>query len=341
MWPATLDMASEALPLGVGAGNFVARFPAYRDPKEIEISTFGHQFGTAPQTPHNDPLHLFAELGIGGVLLLILGLVSLGRLYRRRELEPLALAGLAAFLPLTLFRSPFWNAPAAVALLTALWLGTPRSEAETGRATQWTGRILAIGLLALGVVILLGESFGAGFFRAKRLRDAPGGTASLERAMAIDVFEPKWRLLHSQIHHPRRRPVSANRLPEVVADLRYVLGRRPDSYRALAEMGDLGVHHPELREEGRRSVARLVELDPGHPEGLYLAAEYAFMSGQFTAGILALARLGQRTPIEAKLRLMEQATHAEADPRKKVQYAAVQLELRKLLRKLFPNDRDR
>lgn len=83
--PPALELAGDAPVFGVGAGQFVARFPEVRDPAEIERSTHGRRSGTESlvEHPHDDVLLAFVESGVvGGVLLTLFLAMALVRAAR-------------------------------------------------------------------------------------------------------------------------------------------------------------------------------------------------------------------------------------------------------------------
>lgn len=76
IWEATLRMAGDALPLGVGLGAFQEAFPLYRPPviPANRLVDFAH----------NDYLQLLAETGLAGLLVLGWALLGLGAFVLRR-----------------------------------------------------------------------------------------------------------------------------------------------------------------------------------------------------------------------------------------------------------------
>ena len=137
-----------------------------------------------------------------------------------------------------------------------------------------------------------------------------------------------------------------SRLDETLADLNAVLERRPGEYRALIDVGYLGLQHPRvpvgsdtLGARGKTAIAHLRSLDPAHPQGLFLASEYAFRDGQADEAIELLRSLGKRAhgPVARKIaqlsRLMQ---NSELPAAQRMAYAKVSLALRRLRRELPP-----
>ena len=351
IWPGALRQAKDALPLGVGAGNFRVDFPRYRDHEEIKLSSRGHQFGTRVSTAHNDLIQILVDFGLGGCLIVGFLLWSLFAGYKARRVDASAIAALAAFVPIAMFRAPLYNGAAAPFLILVCALAyrgkDDAAAGEPSAAAQLAARAGGLALAVVATMILVGESSGADFLRAKRNRDPLAGAAALDRAIAWDPFTSDWRLLRSAIHHQRGEPVSPKaRLDETLADLSAVLERRPAEYRALVDVGFLGLFHPKvpvgertLEAAGREAVTKLLGLDPAHPQGLFLASEYAFLAGKLDAGLAALKRLGKRAhgPIDKRIRslskMMQQPGLASE---RRLALAKLSLALRKLKRELPP-----
>lgn len=350
LYPATWELGKNRFPLGTAAGNYRLHFPRFRDPEEIVLSSRGHRFGTRVAVAHNDPLQLWAELGLAG--LAILGLVlafCIGAIRRGRLAVP-AIAALVGWLPLALFRSPLFNAAAACALVVTLAAGLrPKTNGRRLQPRVRAGmRFLGLPLVVVGLSIVYGEWQGAQFFRAKLAKDPIAGAAALDRAVAGDPLESDWRLLRAQIHHKLGAGVPAKFLESTLVDLNAVLDRRPFEYKALIDVGYLGLRHGEvtvgarpLAEAGQNCVKVLLQLDPGHPQGLYLASEYAFVAGQLDAALKHLRRLRNEALILQKYEQVNKLRAEEKDYQRKLQYSRVQLALGKLHSELFPKSAQR
>ncbi|MFQ5506727.1 MAG: O-antigen ligase family protein, partial [Planctomycetota bacterium] len=271
LYPAVLRLARHELPIGTGAGNFRVEFPPFRDPEEILISSHGGAFETRVETAHSDPLQVLAELGLPGALCLLMFLLALYRSLQSGRLGTAGLASMLAFLPVTLFRSALWNGPAALAWVAGLALAH-----EPGRLARMRG-LAPVGLLLclLGVPALLGESHGARFLRAQQKRDLPGVLEALDRAVLLDPFETRWRVLRAQIRRKNRAAIQDSNLEELAEELEEVLERRPNDVDALAELAWLGLDRAELRPRGSRALGRLLAIYPSHRAALELRRDYA------------------------------------------------------------------
>ncbi len=343
IWPRALRLARDNVLAGVGAGNFAAAFPPYRDLAEIDISSFGHRIATRVTNPHNDVLWIASELGVLGLVLVSMFVLAIVRAASEHRIAAIGLAALCAIVPVALTRAPLGNAPAAFSCMLALWLGMPPEARPIPALVRVGARALGLPLCLLGFSILLGEGGGAGFLRAKRHNDPRAGVAAIDRAIRFDPIQTDWRLLRAQVHHKPGSKVPAKYLDATLQDLDAVLQRRPNEAKALADLGYLGLVHGEhafrdgkLRIAGLRATAHLLDLDPKHPQALFLAADYAFLAGKPARGLLALERLGLEAPIVAKLRQIRALVRKEENPQRKIELTRVQLSLRKLLRKLFP-----
>ncbi|MBK7641730.1 MAG: O-antigen ligase family protein [Planctomycetes bacterium] len=95
----TLRLVQANLVFGVGPGQFAARFPPYRDPAEIEISTHQRRLDTETEVehPHDDWILPLVESGLVAGLCWIAFLIAAGWMALRRLAtpEPLAAAALA------------------------------------------------------------------------------------------------------------------------------------------------------------------------------------------------------------------------------------------------------
>ena len=194
IWPGALRQAKDALPLGVGAGNFRVAFPRYRDHREIQLSSRGHEFGTRVTTAHNDFIQVLVDLGLVGILLLGAFGWGLVAAFRRAQLDPSGFAALAAFIPIAAFRAPLYNAASALVFVLALCdthSAPAGARSPSTRSADWFGRFAGVPLLLVASVVLVGENGGADFLRAKRTNDPLAGAAALDQAVTWDPFDER------------------------------------------------------------------------------------------------------------------------------------------------------
>jgi O-antigen ligase/tetratricopeptide (TPR) repeat protein len=132
---ARLPQVLEAHPIhGVGPGQFQAAFPPFRDPAEIQLSSFGRQEPTpiAVEHPHNDWFNAIVEHGpIGGGAIVLFLLIMLWRGARATwggdsTQRDFGLAAVALLVN-ALFNSPLFYGPAAPAIAFAVFgvVGAP------------------------------------------------------------------------------------------------------------------------------------------------------------------------------------------------------------------------
>lgn len=265
--------------LGLGPGQFQAGFPPYRDPAEIELSTFDRKEPTPIEVEHahNDGLTALAEYGlIGGGALLLFLLLTLVRAVRhltgedetRRDFglaaiavltnagvnsnllySPLALLG--AFVVLGVVAGPTdirrarsafdYIAPGLA--LAALAVLAPRalSYIEYGRALAEipSARIV----LEDGREKLDATALGAILENARRIR--PDGPVVLEKRAEL------LRAIDADIETQRE-------------NLRRWLQVRPHSFAGLLAGGAMEARQGSFDTAHDRFDAAL-RLDPGHP----------------------------------------------------------------------------
>ncbi len=337
----TLRMTKAHLPLGIGAGNFPVLYPEYRSQKEIQLSTFGHQFQTRALSAHNDLAQLLAELGILAFIPLTWFLLALWKTLIRQQPSSshsppstLALLPLTGFVLLSLSRSPLQNAPAAILPFLALSLLTkgdthvwPRQNSRIYAGLRAIG---SLSLILMGMSIVFGHSFGAAFVRAQKAGLGQEAYTAIDRARRIDPFATDWALLEAQMLKTRE-PARATALLDLV------LHRRPGSYRALIERAKMGLRDPLFQTGGRQASQTLLRLDPSHPMALLLASEYRFLDGKLSQGLSLLERLADPVAIDKK-RTQILALAKRAPLAQKIPLMRLAVELRRLGRKLFPAD---
>lgn len=169
---ASLPSVLEAHPkFGVGPGQFQAAFPPFRDPIEIQLSSFERKEPTPIEVEHahNDWFTALVEHGpLGGGALVVFLLIMLWRGTRatwggdstQRDFGVAAVAILVN----ALFNSPLFYGPAAPAIAFAIFgvvcspaILNPGVEDETGAKTSGSHKTLrylipALSLIALGLV---------------------------------------------------------------------------------------------------------------------------------------------------------------------------------------------
>ena len=277
--------------LGAGPGQFQAAFPPFRDPAEIEASSFDRREPTPIEVEHahNDPLTALAELGVVGggafALLLLLALVRAVKLVTlgdddRRDL---ALAAVAVLANCTV-NSPLLYGPVAP-LIGFVLIGTVlgrdgRAEAEPtapGRASlisqRWYER-LAPGLALAALVLLAPRAISlVGYGRA--LAEIPAARIVLDDGREkLDAQRLGEILERASEHAPdspivlelRRAELASTSAPAAAqrAALDRLLSRRPHSFAALMNLGVLEAREGDYV-AAERAFYRALLLDPGSP----------------------------------------------------------------------------
>jgi tetratricopeptide (TPR) repeat protein len=173
LWPMMARAAASFPALGMGRGAFEAAFPRYQS--ELNPNTLTH--------PENAVLQLAAELGLPGLLLLVLAVWGFARLARREGLDALevsALAGVAALALHNLFDFSLELPACAVAALVVLGTVARPRERDTADAWALPSSLVSLGasgaLMAVALVALLPG--------ASRLSDAETELAEQVRARA-------------------------------------------------------------------------------------------------------------------------------------------------------------
>src|SRR5262249_30771196 len=140
--------------VGVGAGNFAAAFPPYRDPEEARISSRDFALESSPETAHCDPLEIAAETGVPGLLALIgLLLVTARACAKASGFAAIAAAGVVAIATTSLSRSPLLPNPAAfLALFGLLGLVEPGRRSGSSPRANRAAALLLLPALALSAI---------------------------------------------------------------------------------------------------------------------------------------------------------------------------------------------
>ena len=312
-------------PLGAGPGQFQAAFPPFRDPAEIEASSFDRREPTPIEVEHahNDPLTAVAELGyVGGgafVLLLLLALVRSVKLIASGEDDQrdLALATVALLANCTV-NSPLLYGPVAPLIgfcLIGSVLGRdgsgPSGEAGAERprvlSGQWYDR-LAPGL-ALVALLLLSPRAVSLIRYGRAMAEVPDARIVLDDGREkLDAQRLRGILDRAGEHAPqspivletRRALLAAEGAPaeEQRAALDAWLKRRPHSFAALMNRGVLEAREGEY-EAAERAFHRALSLDRGSPvllENLVRLACDRRWDTDVEEGLQMLSDLGRLDP---------------------------------------------
>ncbi len=278
-------------PLGAGPGQFQAAFPPFRDPAEIEASSFDRREPTPIEVEHahNDPITALAELGfVGGgafILLLLLALVRAVRLVTlgdddRRDLALATIAVLAN----CAVNSPLLYGPVAP-LIGFVLIGTVLGR--DGRAAQGEGgseraklisqhwyERLAPGLALLALLLLSPRAISLVRY-GRAMAEIPGARIVLDDGREkLDAQRLSAILDRAGEHAPespivletRRAQLASTGAPaqQQRAALERWLRRRPHSFAALMNLGVLEAREGNY-EAAEAAFYRALLLDPGSP----------------------------------------------------------------------------
>ena len=264
-WARIDDVLTDHGRLGLGPGQFEAGFPPYRDPAEIEVSTFGRREPTPVDVEHahSEPLTALAEYGWigGGAFALLLALVVLragallaGEDDTRRDLAAAAIAVVAV----SLVNAPLLHGPAAPALAF-----TAFGAVLASRPTDGSRRLIdLLGLaIPLAAVALLGRTAVSFVAHGRALARVP--EARIVLADGREQLDPDRldALLRDALEARPDSPVALEKRAQLlsrvgapIADRREVMGRlltvRPNSVAALVNAGTLEARSGEFRRAG-------------------------------------------------------------------------------------------
>ncbi len=273
---------------GVGPGQFAARFPPYRDPREIELSS--HQRRVENETevehPHDDWVLPFVEGGIAGGLATLVFLagvlwIAFARLARP---EPLAVAALALLANAAAHGTLSFDANSSS--LAAVVFGALLAR-EQAPVAGWARRFLPLAALALCIVqaprawqmVQHGQALSA-------LGSLDLANGSLERAVdrALEACPDSVPALSLRA----RWAPAAQRDPALAEALwQSVLALRPNRFEAWMQLGTLEARQGR-RAEALSAFTHAGGLDPEHPG---LLQNFVTLQAELGQGAAALAAL--------------------------------------------------
>lgn len=304
VWGRLSALLADFPALGVGPGQFAAEFPPYRDPAEIELSSFGRRLEQEKEVEHahNDLLNPVAESGLlGGSLFALFWVLLLRTAVLQIRRDPGTRAALGAamigLLAMGLIRAPLHVHPIAAALgfgIAGALLGRRDRGGEVGRARQ----LLPVGLFVLLAIdagsaldlVRHGQALTASHRALAEFAAVDDGTTptpdSLRAARLFDAHEEAIRAVEFAPDSPRalahlaRLEGSMGTAGEEVRALWLLhLSVRPHSIEGLVQLGivEERLGNPEA---AREAWTRALELDPGHPRVLRNLAQLELDSSE-------------------------------------------------------------
>jgi len=273
VWSASLDMALDHPFFGVGGGQFAARFPDYRDPRELELSNWQRRVeaGTEVEHPHNDWLLPWVEGGLvaGAAWSVFLGLVFLASLHALRggatSRAAWAAGALGAVLGAALNAPLLYNPTASFTsfLFFGALLGPVARPRARGKLSGSLPRLLVLGL-ALLLVLYLPRAWGMARHGAALAKLAETTSATAQAEAIEEALEACPDSVTALSLRARWRHASANDLAGALEDWEDVLELRPARFEAWMQRGVLLARSGELA-AARAAFDRALELDEGHP----------------------------------------------------------------------------
>lgn len=236
-WGASALMVADHPLAGVGEGRFREAYPPYQGAYLAALPDAGQAavWPSPVESPHNDYLHVAAELGLPGLLLLLgtLGWILRDAVRAIRRAEGAerawragALGGLVALLVAALFGYPLHTATGLylAATLSAISLAAAPGHLVCPPAPRWQS-VLLIAVTALGFVQAahLLRVYAASLHlhrgtEALLRRDLPGAIDALEWAHEVSPLDSQVRATLGRAHLAAGRPDRA--LPHLEAGLR-------------------------------------------------------------------------------------------------------------------------
>ncbi len=292
----TLRLARANLLLGVGPGQFAARFPPFRDPEEIELSTHQRRLDTETEVehPHDDWILPLVEGGLvaGLCWIAFLGAAAWAALRRLAMPEPLAAAALALLANAGAHGVLCFDAVSSSLAFVSIGALLAREDAPI---TGWTRRFLPFAALALCVIqiprawalVRHGQALSA-------LGTLDLASGSLERA--VD------RALEAAPDSVAARSLRARFAPAAQHDpalarsiWEQVLALRPNRFEAWMQLGNLAARSG-AREQALADFTQAAALDPGHPGLLQNFVTLFAELGRTDLALSALAELQATHP---------------------------------------------
>ncbi|MFN0243422.1 MAG: O-antigen ligase family protein [Planctomycetota bacterium] len=300
VWRASFAMLADHLWAGVGPGQFATAFPAYRDPREIALSSHGRllPLETEVEHAHNDWLTPVLE---GGVLAGLAWLVFLAWIARAALRALLANENVSyALATLGILTSALAGAPftfdAATLSLAFPVFGVLLADARP------TARPIAARARALTALALL-------------LVCAPRARAFVQHGLALQALaaEPPPSALAADAHVrdalnacrdsvlARTLAVRAARMhgagrEELETQWHAILDLRPQRVEAWIELGFLAAIHGD-RATARPRFETALRLDPENPSALQNLASLEIEDGNVDAGLAYFERLQRVRPL--------------------------------------------
>lgn len=284
LWKAGLELWQEAPLFGQGLGQLRTEFPRVRDPHEHDLSSYNRSFRTEVGHAHNDVVEILVELGVAGLLAV---LVALGWMVARaRSRGWAACVPMVAGVTLCLTYSALLNAPVALAL--AAWVGAtlgPSPATDRSRWRSWApaaavGGVLLFTGFALSSGHRSGEAFQAQARREANLPPTPLNDPALWLKGALG-----WMPWSDRLHAALARRRRGHDLGLRHAHRAHLLA--PHHVEHMLLLGELAVQRGELK-QAAEWVEKALRIDPQDHEAQAFAAGLAYRSGNADQAVAML-----------------------------------------------------
>jgi O-antigen ligase/tetratricopeptide (TPR) repeat protein len=306
IWRSSLALLGAHPWVGVGPGQFAARFPPCRDPQEIELSTHGRRQDVEREVehPHSDVLLPILESGVVAGLAWLAFLAAVGiaglRALRADDPERAAIAaGAFGIGAEALVNAPLSGDAAASTLAFALFgvlLARPL-VVPAGRAARGLRIALFAILLACLPSALAFVRHGLALQPLARPVEIDADDAGRAVSAALDRCSdsPLALALWARLREERWKDSGVSEGAWV-----RVLLRRPNNVEGLMQCG-YSLAMSGNRNAARNRYRRALEIDPGHPGILRNLMTLEFEEGNVGAGLRYLDRLAAHPPDRAWL----------------------------------------
>jgi len=288
VWRGSLAMLAEHPLLGVGAGQFAARFPEHRLQEEIERTTYGRRRAeeTEVEHPHNDWLAPWLEGGlVSGVpwtIFLVCALLAARKKLLSADPVDIAVAASAVALLANAFvRAPLLANPASSPLAFALF-GIVLARAQDPARVFARRAIVVASTLLLAAVSVRAVAFVR---HGRALQDVARTDASVDEvrtanAAALDACPDSVLALTTSARLSEGRDEAS---PIVLAEWTKVTEHRPMRIEALLTIGRLlASREPAI---AAAAFERVLRLDPTHPVAIQNLGTLALNAGRVNAGL--------------------------------------------------------
>lgn len=301
IWWASLRMLGDHALLGLGPGQFATSFPAYRDPREIELTTLGRRIAgeTEVEHPHNDWLAVALDAGVVGGLSWIAFLIILlaGAARKLRGEVPTEWPFAAAALGLcaqALVNAPLTSDAVSSSLAFAVFgcvlrdVGSERAVLARRFVVLCAAALLAVH--APRALAFVGHGRALHPLASATPPDVDGQTRALDAALdACPDSVLAARLRARLMEFERRDPALIH------AAWLTVLSARPQHIEALVQLG-LQAARAGSPGQARPYFRLALDLDPGHPIVLQNLVVLELEDGHIAAGLHYLERLSRTHP---------------------------------------------